>query len=456
MKSLKLTDILSATCGTLLCGDINNEITDISTDSRNIGSNSLFVPLIGEKFDGHNFIGDVIEKGAVAVLTSKDEISSSKKTAIIKVDDTSKALGKIAGLYKSMFDIPALSITGSVGKTTTKELCACVLSKKYNVLKNKGNFNNEIGVPLTLFGLCDDHEFLISEMGMSGFGEIDRISQMVKPDAVIMTNIGMSHIELLGSQENIYKAKSEFVKNMNPDGVVIINGDDDILLSHRDELGKNVITVGINNKNCDIVAENIKSLTDSVTFIVKTKTDSFDVLIPVPGEHNVYNALCAIAVGRYFGVENEKISAGLGEFVPDKMRMCTIEHEKYTIINDCYNAAPDSCAAALKVLGKKTQRKVAVLGDIACLGDYSEDAHKFVGSEVVKNGVDVLVTIGTEAKTVAKSAVANGMKGEFVNSFDSVDDALLKINEIIKEGDIILVKASRVMELEKVTEFLTK
>ena len=457
MKALKISEIISATGGKLLCGNIDSEIVNVSTDSRKIEKGCLFVPLAGEKFDGHDFLDLAIAKGASAVLTHKEKMpENAQGTAVIKVNNTLKALGALASYYRSLFKIPALAVTGSVGKTTTKEMCAIVLAKKYNVLKNKGNFNNEIGVPLTLFSLDDTHDILISEMGMSGFGEIDRLSEMVRPEIVVMTNIGMSHIELLGSQENIYKAKSEVIKNMNPKGVVIINGDDPILLSHKAELGNHVITVGIKNKDCDLVAKDIISTQECVSFVVYGMGESFELSIPVPGEHNVYNALSACAAGIICHVTEDMIKAALSDFTPDSMRMCVINCDAYTVINDCYNAAPDSMSAALKVLSGYEGRKVAILGDIACLGTYSYDAHKYVGAEVFKNDIDVLVTIGEQARLIGEGAFENGMDSTKIYSFNDVGEALSKIRSIIKEKDTILVKASRVMELERVTQFLTK
>ena len=457
MKALKIADILEATGGRLLSNGGNEEIFSISTDSRKIEKGCLFVPLAGENFDGHNFIDSAVQNGAAAVLTHNGEMpQNADGVCIIGVENTMDALGNIAGLYRSMFKIPAISITGSVGKTTTKEMCAEVLSAKYNVHKNKGNFNNEIGVPLTIFGLDDMHDLLISEMGMSGFGEIDRISKMVKPEIVIMTNIGMSHIEMLGSQENIYKAKSEFLNNMNPEGTIIINGDDKILLSHKDELGKHVITVGIKNEDCDLVAKNINSDSEGVSFEVHGMDECFAVKLSVPGEHNVYNALCACAVGMLCRVSNEEMASALANFTPDSMRMCVIERDDMTIINDCYNAAPDSVTAALKVLSGYEGRKVAVLGNIACLGQFAYSAHKNLGAEVCKNEIDILVTIGEHARLIGEGAFENGMDSAKIFSFDSVEEALGQIHSIIRLKDTILIKASRVMKLERITEFLTK
>ncbi len=453
MKALKIEDILKATHGILLSGDENTEITEISTDSRKTGKGCLFVALIGENFDGHDFLESAFCGGAACAVVSKD-VEIKGKT-IIKVKDTQKALGHIAGLYRSKFLIPAVAITGSVGKTSTKEMCASVLSSEFNILKNKGNFNNEIGVPLTIFGLDDTHEILLNEMGMSGFGEIDSLSKMIKPDVVIMTNIGISHIELLGSQENIFKAKSEFVKNMKAGGVVIINGDDPILYAKKSELGDNVLTYGIKNAGADLIAKDIEVREDGISFKADGMDNHFDISLSVLGEHNVYNSLASILLGLVLNIDKEKIQKALKEHMPENMRLNVINCKGYQIINDCYNAAPDSVAAALKVLGAKKSRKVAVLGDMAALGDFSETAHKTVGLDVIKNNIDVLITIGTEAKTIAKVAAENGMDKENIHVFKNTDEAIKSIKTIIASGDTILVKASRVMKLEKVTEFLT-
>lgn len=458
MKTLKISDVVKATNGKLLCGNIDAEITDITTDSRKVGCGMLFVPLVGEKFDGHNFLEEACKSGATAIITHKGEIpENAGDTVVIGVDNTLFALGKIAALYRSMFRAVSVAITGSVGKTTTKEMCALVLAKKYNIHKNKGNFNNEIGVPLTIFGLSDDDEILISEMGMSGFGEIDRISQMVNPSVVVMTNIGVSHIEFLGTQENIFKAKSEFMKNACEDIVVIINGDDDILVAHKEDLGKNVVTVGIENKDCDYIAENIAASSEEVSFTVKTKNgEKFDLTLPVPGEHNVYNALSAVALGELMKVGRDKLSEAFSEFVPDGMRMSVIETGDFRLINDCYNAAPDSMAAAINVLKRYDTRKVAVLGDIACLGELSKKAHTEVGEKVVQSGIDILITIGKEAAFIAASALENGMSDNNIHTFENVESALSDIRNILHKNDTVLIKASRVMELERVTQFLEK
>ncbi|MBR5157686.1 MAG: UDP-N-acetylmuramoyl-tripeptide--D-alanyl-D-alanine ligase [Clostridia bacterium] len=453
MVSVKLSEIVNATKGEVLSGNANIEITDIVTDSRKITKDCLFVPLVGERFDGHDFIEKAIALGAVATFTSKNIKCDDKSVTVIRVNDTLAALRQTAQYYRSLFDINVVGLTGSVGKTTTKEMVAQVLSQKMNTLKTEGNFNNEIGLPLTVFRLDNSHECAVLEMGMSGFGEIQRLSSVAKPDLAMITNIGMSHIELLGSQENIYKAKSEIFNNVKKGGTVIINGDDPILKKHKDEIEHKTYTVG-KNAGCDALATDIKVSAESVSFKFSGFGKSFDVKLNIPGEHNVYNALFAITTGIHFGVSDNDIIRALAEFRPANMRMDTISHNGYTIINDCYNAAPDSMNAALKVLGAYSGKKIAVLGDIACLGEYSYEAHKGVGASVVLNKIDELLTVGAQAKFIAQGAFESGMDSSKIHSYDTAEELNSRLSSVLEKGCYVLVKASRVMELEKVTEFM--
>jgi len=365
-----------------------------------------------------------------------------------------RAMAKIANAIMRRLCIPVVGLTGSVGKTTTRDMTYAVVSKLFNTLKNQGNFNNEIGVPLTIFSADETTEAAVIEMGMDHFGEIDRLSAIVNPDISIITNIGMSHIEILGSQENIYKAKSEIFKNTKPSGTVILNGDDKILMAHKAEIEQKVITVGIENKNADIVAENIVSDEKSVSFTAKGMGAEIHIVLPVPGEHNALNGLLAVAAGLILGVPGQSIKEALADFSMTQMRMDVVECRSVTVINDCYNAAPASVAAALAVLGKYDSRKVAILGDIAALGSYSYEAHYGLGTDVCKNGIDVLITIGERARHIAESAYEHGFDGANIISVDTVEELYPELSSILEERDTILVKASRVMALERVTEFL--
>lgn len=451
MISLKVSEILDVTGGTLIVGAADGIVTNITTDSRKAESGSLFAAIKGEKSDGHDYVSDVFLHGASCAIVEKD-ISCDGN--VIKVENTVLALGKIARYIMRKMCIPVVGITGSVGKTTTRDMTYAVMSKMFNAFKNQGNFNNELGVPLTIFGADEMSDAAVIEMGMDGFGEIDRLSYIVNPTVSIITNIGMSHIEMLGSQENIYKAKSEIFKNTKSSGTVILNGDDKILTSHRAEIAQKVITVGIKNIYADVVAKNIESSKDSVTFTASGFGKEFQVKLPIPGEHNVLNALLAIATGFVFEIPEKEIAEALAEFSMTKMRMDIIKAGALTIINDCYNAAPASVSAALAVLGKYEDEKVAILGDIKALGEYSKKAHFDLGAEVVKNNVKKLITIGENARFIAEGAYGQGMDSDGIFSFDTVDEAMAELLDIIEEKSVILVKASRAMALERVTEFL--
>ncbi len=451
MISLKVSEILDITGGELICGSCDGVVSDITTDSRKVSKGSLFAAIKGEKADGHNYVESAFSKGAVCAVVEKDIAASG---TVIKVDNTILALGKIARAIMRKICVPVVAITGSVGKTTTRDMTHAVVSKMFNTLKNQGNFNNELGVPLTVFSADENIEAAIIEMGMDNFGEIDRLSYIVNPTISIITNIGVSHIERLGSQENIYRAKSEIFKNTKQSGTVILNGDDKILMSHKGEISQNVVTVGIKNENADVLAKNIKSTKESVTFTALGMGKEFTVTLPVPGEHNVLNALLAIATGLVLEIPTKEIAAALNNFSMTQMRMDIINSRTITIINDCYNAAPASVSAALSVLGKHEDRKVAVLGDIGALGSYSKSAHFDLGLDVVKNNIDVLITIGENSRYIAEGAYGQGMDSNGIFSFDTKDEAFSELFDIIEEKDVVLVKASRFMELEQVTEFL--
>lgn len=451
MNSMTIQNIVAATGGTLLCGDSETKITAICTDTRKIIPGALFIPLVGENFDAHNFIDAALEGGCVAALSAKPCNLTEKP--IIAVKDTKKALGDLATFYRQQFNIPFIAITGSVGKTTVKELTAAVLSARYNVLKTAGNFNNEIGLPLTLFRLENSHEAAITEMGMSGFGEIDALASMALPDIGIVTNIGLSHIEKLGSQENIYKAKAELFPHIKENGTVIINGDDPILSAHRAEIGRKTIAVGL-NPNCDLTAKDITSTPESLSFTIMSGQEEVSVTLQIPGEHNVTNALLACAVGQILGIPLVEVATALSQYTATDKRMQLINTSHITIINDCYNAAPASVEAALKVLCSHTGRKVAVLGDMKELGTHTEPAHRKIGEQAFDLGVDALFTFGENSAFSAETAKAQGLKT--VYAFTDINQLKNSLLDYLTAGDVVLIKGSRAMQLERVTDFLTE
>lgn len=451
MIPLKISEILDVTGGELLSGSKDGVVKEITTDSRKAGVGTLFAAICGERVDGHDYIESAILKGAVCVLCEKDVVCHG---TAIKVDNTISALGKIARFIMRKICVPVVGITGSVGKTTTRDMTYAVVSCAFNTLKNQGNFNNELGVPLTIFTADEVTEAAVIEMGMDNFGEIDRLSYIVNPTISVITNIGMSHIERLGSQENIYKAKSEIFKNTKSSGTVVINGDDKILMAHKSEISQKVITVGIKNIYADIVAKDIKATKDGVSFKVSGMGKDFSVSLNIPGEHNVLNALLAIGVGLALEIPEKEIASALSCFSMTGMRMDIITTDRITIINDCYNAAPASVAAALAVLGKYEDKKIAILGDIKALGSFSSKAHYDLGAEVVKNNVDILVTIGEFARQIAQGAYENGMDSTNIISVDTVEEACPMLSDVIDDKNVVLVKASRAMKLERVTEYL--
>lgn len=456
MQNLNFTEIIKATNGILVSGDMNTIVTSISTDSRKINPGCLFIPLIGERFDGHDFINTAFEAGAVAVLTQKDNIACNGK-ALIQVEDTSQALRDIAAFYRQKFLVPFVGITGSVGKTSTKDMIASVLKQNYNVLKTEGNLNNEIGVPLTIFNMDNSHEVAVLEMGMSGAGEISRLSAIIKPDVAVITNVGMSHIEKLGSRQNILKAKMEILEGLNKNGLVVLNGDDALLAGMKDLLKFRTVLYGI-DEGVDYQASNINSHGENgIYFDIKIGGREYTVHIPVPGVHNVHNALAAIAVGCELRIPMTEVIKGIEEFSPTKMRMDIVTVNGIKIINDVYNASPQSMEAALGVLKEIgcNSTKTAVLGDMLELGDWAQKAHYDVGKYAASAGIDRVVTIGRNAKHIADGARDGGCSAERIKSFDSNHEALEYLKCVISPGDVILVKGSRGMKMEELVKGLS-
>lgn len=460
MKRLTCKEILQATGGKLVSGYPEQEILDISTDSRTIKAGSLFIPIKGERFDGHDFIKNALEKGAAGTLTNKDlcEVEYGKDEykdrIMIKVDDTLKALRDIAAYYRKKFSIPFIGITGSVGKTSTKDMIASVLSQEYNVLKTQGNYNNEIGVPLTIFNLDDHHQVGVIEMGMSNFGEISRLTSIVLPKVAVITNIGISHIEKLGSRQNILKAKMEIFEGLSRDGLIVLNGDDNLLYGLKGFLNYRTVYYGM-DEGLDYQAYNIQNAGEGgIYFDINVKNSEYKVHVPLPGVHNVYNALAAIAVGLEMGIEMENIIKGISEFVPEKMRLNIIKVGSIKVINDAYNANPQSMEAALRVLKDigNAQRRIAVLGDILELGDWAKKAHLEIGKLAFTLEIDYIITVGNNAAYIAEGAILAGISPKRVRHFPDNRSAIEFLETFVKKGDAILIKGSRGMKMEEIAE----
>lgn len=449
MQKMTVSDILTATGGTLISGDENTLITDVISDSRKMCEGALFIPIEGDKFDGHDFINAAFDMGASAVLTHKEPELLVGKT-IIKVRDTRKALGDIAKFYKQKYNVPTVAVTGSVGKTTTKDMIASVVSQKYRTLKTQKNFNNDIGVPDTIFGLRAEHEAAVIEMGMNHFGEIEYLAGIGRPDIAVITNIGESHIANLGSQEGIFKAKMEITSLFTADNTLIVNGDDKFLSKTKGTGEYKVIYYGIENPDNDVSAKNIVSGgLGGIRFTAVTDEGEFEVRVNLPGEHNVYNALAAICVGREMNIPMDSIVKGIAEAEITDERLAVERYKGITIINDCYNASPDSVRAAVSVLSKESaKRKIALLGDIFEMGDYAPKAHYDLGVFIAESGIDMLVTAGENMKQLAKGARDSGMTE--VTAFDKTLEVCEYIKDKLGDGDAVLVKASHGMGFSQV------
>lgn len=454
MKEMRAAEVCRAVDGQL-SADGNIIIRSVSTDSRAIKPGSLFVAIKGERFDGHDFIRDAMDRGAVLVMAEKGSPLPGGVPAVL-VDDTLKALGKLAEYHRSRFNIPVVAVTGSVGKTSTKEMIAAALSAKLKVHKTKGNFNNEIGLPLSVLELDDTYQAAVFEMGMRGFGEIDYLSRIAKPDVAVITNIGISHIERLGSRQNILKAKLEILHWMKDDGVVILNGDDELLSGLRGLLRQKTLFYGM-DESCDVRAVDLLSKgEEGVSFSVVYSNREHRYFVPAPGIHNVQNALAAIATAMVLGLDEEAVEKGLISYSGDRMRMNIMDVDGIKVINDAYNAAPASVGSALKVLCEigSDRRKWAVLGDMLELGDWAEQAHRDIGIQVAESGIDFLIGIGELARWYVEGALDHGMPMENARLFQNADDAQAYISQRISKGDVILFKGSRKMQLDVLADRL--
>ena len=437
---MKIEEILNATKGKLICGDINEKCENFKRDTREIENGDVYIALKGERFDGNDFYLDAINRGAKTCILSKD-VEPYKDVNIIKVEDTTKALQDIAKYKRSLYNIPVVAVTGSVGKTSTKDLIASVVSQGYNTLKTQGNLNNTIGLPLTVLALKNE-EAMVVEMGMNQFGEISKLTNIAKPTIAVITNIGTAHIGNLGSRENILKAKLEILEGLQGN-TVIINNDNDLLhkWATENENKYNIITYGIENES-NFMAKGIKLFENKSEFYYQNKL----VEVPVGGEHFILNSLCAIAVGNALKIPLDKIINGIANFELSKKRMeMNTSKEGAIVINDTYNANYDSMKAAIKYLKEiKNRRKIAILGDMLELGDYSKELHKKVGEEI-DNNIDILITVGKEAENIANNA-----KAKEIFMFKTNDEAILKLKEIILKNDAILVKASNGMHFNEI------
>jgi len=445
LESLSLSQIIGSVNGRINSSGIDCElkISNISTNSRDELLDSLFIPIVGENHDGHDYIESAFENGALCVLSEK--IIEIEKPVIF-VDDTKKALLDLAEYYLSRFDIPVVAVTGSAGKTTTKDLIHSVLSVKLKTLKTEGNYNNEIGLPLTVFRLDSSHEAAILEMGMSGFGEIHRLSKVARPNVAVLTNVGTAHLEQLGSRENIFKAKCEIFDYLKPNGVIVANGDD-YMLAKIKEIRGDAVFYGI-NKIYDFYASEIeKHGLFGTSFKIN---DCSETRVNLPGKHMIYNALAAAAVGEALGLSSDEIAQGIAEFKPSSANRMEIVTAKsgLTIINDCYNANPDAMKAAIDVLLEADGKTACVLGDMLELGEHSAKLHREVGHYAAEKGVDLIICAGENAENIFMGA--EEVRSDCVYWFENKQVLSDRLVELLAGVDAVLVKASRGMKFEEI------
>ena len=545
MKNLTLRNIALA-CNGKFIGDpglLEKEITSVITDSRKAEAGTLFVPIVGERVDGHTFIPQVMEAGALATLSERELPGAAYP--YIQVGSSLQALKDLAAFYLEQLDIPVVGITGSVGKTSTKEAIASVLSQKYRTLKTQGNFNNEIGVPLTVFRLREEDEIAVLEMGINHFGEMTRLARIARPDTAVITNIGTAHLEFLGDRDGILRAKTEMLPYVQDNGHIILNGDDDKLVTVKgikgiepvffglEPNGKNTVwadeiqSMGLMGTHCRIhileasavvrnegleeeadlgrmdgvslseseaqeeelqdltaldgygrntdigiqdgavlteeeeQAEELEELAelDGASADETAAPDScdeisFEVTVPVPGRHMVYNALAATAVGRVYGLSTEQIRAGIEAIETIGGRMNRIRTDRFLIVDDCYNANPGSMKASIDVMKDAGTRRVLILGDMGELGAGEEEMHREVGAFAAASGAQVMLFVGTLAAQMAQGAGEHVSEGQVIAHFDTTDALINGLQEYVREGDTILVKASRFMKLEQVVAAL--
>lgn len=456
MEAITLAQLLEAVKGKLLgpFHDLDLTVNKVDTDSRSIHPGSLFIPLVGERFDGHAYIAPALESGCAGCLTARERESYRADRFYIKVANTQRALRDLAAWYKARFPVPCIAVTGSVGKTTTKDMIAAVLGAKYKVLKTEGNYNNDVGLPLTLLRLNPEHEICVLEMGMDRLGEIDYLAELVKPEVGVITNVGDAHIERLGSRQNILKAKCELIGHVRTDGLLILNGDDELLLGLRGTTPVSAVFFGkgegLEYRATDLGGDG----TSQITCQVDTPCGSFPAEIPALGQHMIYPTLTAVAVGERFGLTHEQIRQGLARFVPTRMRMNVLHRaDGITILDDTYNANPQSMRAAIQVLADAPGRtKMAVLGDMFELGPFAPALHTGVGECLGRAGVGCLVAVGEHAAHIAQGARDSGVPA--VYHCPDKESAKQLLTQRMKPGVTVLLKASRGMALEELTAHL--
>ena len=447
MEELTVEEIIGATDGKLLYGHLATKIGNISIDSRTIQPKDLYVAIKGKSLDGHKFAQEALAKGAIGAIVSESKIKA-RNSILIKVQDTTKALGNIARYYREKFKPLVIAVTGSNGKTTTKEMIASILRRRMQITKAKGSYNNDIGVPLTILEMNSQTQVLILEIEMNILGETRRLAQIAKPKIGVITNIGDTHLEFLGNRENVMKEKAELIESLEPDGISILNADDEHLM-HISALSQ-AITFGIDNPSDVFATKIINLVVEGSHFLLNGK---YRVRLPVPGRHNIYNALAAIATSLAAGLDYAAIIPGIEEFKPASMRLEILKIKDLLIVNDAYNANPQSMSAALETFAKIAVqgRRIAIFGDMLELGKFSQTFHYNLGKEAAKT-MDIIIAIGKFSQSVIDGTISSGMDKNNLYTFDNNQAAVTKLIDIIKPKDKILIKGSRAMRLEEIVQ----
>ncbi len=454
MHDLYVRDVLKYCDGNLISGSKDKILGDIVTDSRVVTNDQVYVAIKGDRFDGNDYIDDAIDKGASIIIASRvDNNKDYNGVCVILVKNTIDCLQKLAMYKRSLYDIPVIAVTGSVGKTSTKDIIYSVVSKKYNALKTMGNYNNHLGVPLTILSLRE-HDALVIEMGMNHLGEISLLSKIAKPTIGVITNVGTAHIGNLGSRENILKAKLEILDGMI-DKSIVINIDNDMLNSSVDKLKDNydLYTVSINNDSM-YKAVNIKEDIFSSKFDIIDKDNN--ILVNVGGQAFIYNSLVAYSIGDILGIDAHLIKEGISEFKLSSHRLeKKINNNGVIIIDDTYNANYDSMKSSIELLGKvKDKRKILIIGDMLELGDYSKEIHYNIGEVVFNNSIDVLITVGEESKHIVDKVLSMGFNKDNIYSFNNESEVSTDMLKQYNSNDIILLKGSHSIGLVNIVDRL--
>lgn len=455
VKTMTVAEVAGAIGAVILQGDTRTQVNAVSTDTRKLAPGELFFALRGERADGHDFLPQAVAAGAAGLVVARAVTGLPARIPVLLVDDPLLALQRLAGYNREQHSLPVVAVTGSSGKTTTKDMIAAVLSTSLVTLKTTGNLNNEIGLPLTLLELSAHHQAAVVEMAMRGPGEIDYLCRIARPTAAVITNVGEAHLFRLGSLANIARAKGELLDHIGPAGFAILNAESPYLREQAARCRGKVFYFGL-SPGVDIRASNIRFEERATRFAVELAGTRWEVHLPLPGRHNVYNALAAVGVGWALGLPFARISRGLAGVTLSAMRLEIIDRKGITVINDAYNANPASMQAALAVLAQVAgpRRKIAVLGNMLELGELAAAGHYRIGEAVATHGINCLITVGELARGIAAGARAKGLAAENIRECAALEEAGAVLENLLAPGDVLLVKGSRGMQMEKIVAAL--